>query len=93
MESVGLREANVHFTSYITKVRAGAEIILTDRGVPIAIIKPVTSAVSPLKIRLKQLEESGMLRRAKGEFTLSEAVSCKGGLISETVIDERRERC
>ena len=93
MESVGLREANVHFTSYITKVRAGAEIILTDRGVPIAIIKPITPAVSPLEIRIKQLEESGMLRRAKGEFTLTAPVSCKGGPISETVIDGRSERC
>ena len=93
MESVGLREANIHFTSYISKVRAGEEIILTDRGVPIAIIKPLTPAASPIKIRLKQLEESGMLRRAKGEFTLTEPVSCKGALISETVIDERRERC
>jgi len=93
MESVGLREANVNFTSYITKVRAGAEIILTDRGVPIAIIKPITPAVSPLKIRLKQLEDAGMLRLAKNEFTLTEPVSCKGCLISETVSEERRERC
>jgi len=93
METVGLREANVHFTSYIKKVRGGAEIILTDRGVPIAIIKPLTSNESTLKKRLDQLEASGMLHRAKGRLILSQPVSCQGGLIAETVTDQRSERC
>jgi prevent-host-death family protein len=74
METVGLREANVHFTSYIKKVRAGAEIVLTDRGTPVAIIKPITSNECPLEMRLTQ------------------PVLCKGGLISDTVTDLRRER-
>ena len=93
METVGLREANVHFASYLKKVRGGAEIILTDRGVPIAIIKPIISNTNPLAIKLDQLEAAGMLRRAKGEFILTTPVSCKGGLISKTVTDQRRERC
>jgi prevent-host-death family protein len=93
METVGLREANVHFTRYINKVRAGAEIVLTDRGTPVAIIKPITSNECPLEIRLDQLESAGMIHRAKGSLTLSQPVSCKGGLISDTVTDLRRERC
>jgi len=94
METVGLREANVHFTSYIKKVQSGAEIILTDKGIPIAVIKPIISTTTPpLKIRLDQLEASGMLRRAKGEFILTQPVSCKGASISKTITDERMADC
>ena len=38
---LGLREANQHFSKAIKAVRGGKEVILTERGRPIAIIKPV----------------------------------------------------
>ena len=38
---LGLREANQHFSKAIKAVRGGKEVILTERGRPIAIIKSV----------------------------------------------------
>jgi prevent-host-death family protein len=38
---LGLREANQRCSTAINAVRAGKEVILTDRGHPIAVIKPV----------------------------------------------------
>jgi prevent-host-death family protein len=37
---LGLREANQRFSKVIKAVRAGKEVVLTDRGCPIAVIKP-----------------------------------------------------
>ena len=41
---MGLREANQHFSKAIKAVKAGQEVVLTERGKPIAVIKPLASA-------------------------------------------------
>ena len=92
MESVGLREANLHFANYIKKVRGGAEIILTDRGTPVAIIKPLFQAAAPLEVKLAELADVGMIHLAQRPFALSPAVTCSGEMISATVAAMRQER-
>ena len=44
---LGLREANQHFSKAIKAVRAGKEVVLTERGQPIAVIKPIKIGTSP----------------------------------------------
>lgn len=38
---LGLREANQQFSKAIKAVRSGKEVVLTERGRPIALIKPI----------------------------------------------------
>ena len=38
---MGLREANQQFSKAIKAVKAGREVVLTERGKPIAVIKPL----------------------------------------------------
>ena len=38
---MGLREANQRFSKAIKAVKAGHEVVLTERGKPIAVIKPL----------------------------------------------------
>lgn len=38
---LGLREANQQFSRLVRAIRAGKEVILTDRGEAIAIVKPL----------------------------------------------------
>lgn len=92
MESVGLREANLHFANYIKKVRSGAEIILTDRGTPVAIIKPLTAAATPLEVKLEELATAGMIHLAEKPLVLSPPVVCNGETIAATVAAIRQER-
>lgn len=92
METVGLREANMHFANYIRKVRGGAEIILTDRGIPVAMIKPLTTAASDIEEKLAELDDSGLISLAKKPFAMPKPVICKGGMISDTISDLRRDR-
>ena len=60
---MGLREANQRFSQAIKVVRAGQEVILTERGTPIAVIRPLPRSVSPGEA-LRRLEAVGILRRA-----------------------------
>ena len=90
---VGLREANVHFSKYVSMVKNGKEIVLTERGLPIATIKPIPQEAAGMKKRIRLLEEKGMVRCGKtGKFPLHKPVSVRGGLISETVVKAREER-
>jgi prevent-host-death family protein len=38
---LGLREANQQFSKAIKAVRAGKEVVLTERGRPVAVIMPI----------------------------------------------------
>lgn len=44
---IGLREANQRFSRAIKAVKAGKEVVLTDRGKAIAVIKPLARARGP----------------------------------------------
>ena len=60
---MGLREANQHFSKAIKAVKAGREVVLTERGKPIAVIRPLPAPGS-WEASLRRLEAAGLLRRA-----------------------------
>ncbi len=92
MLKVGLREANMHFSKYVNMVRRGQEVVVTDRGNPIAVIKPLTREAGPEQ-RIRYLEELGILKRAtRSSLPPGVPVVIKGRPISETVSEEREER-
>ena len=43
---MGLREANQKFSKAIKAVKSGREVVLTERGKPIAVIKPLAPATT-----------------------------------------------
>lgn len=60
---VGLREANQRFSTIMKAVRRGEEVMLTERGKPLARIVPVRSTDSSEAV-VRQLEAAGLLRAA-----------------------------
>jgi len=90
---LGLREANQRFSKAIKAVKAGQEVVLTERGAPIAVIKPIaapqtredTSAI------VERLQSLGLLRRAQKQRPMpgGRPVTIKGGPLSRTVREER----
>lgn len=90
---MGLREANQHFTRAIKAVRAGQEVILTERGAPIAVIKPIQRWAGADEA-LRRLEASGILRRAANPMPMPAWTPrpLRGLPISETLRDERELR-
>lgn len=92
---MGLREANQQFSKAIKAVKAGKEVVLTERGKPIAVIKPLEQE-DKLKARIRRLEAEGILRSGpksgKPMPVWRSPVRIKGKPISETVSEERDER-
>jgi prevent-host-death family protein len=92
---MGLREANQSFSKAIKAVKSGKDVILTERGKPIAVIKPLAVEEDTDTVILR-LEAEGVLRRGpksgkpmpKWRFP----VRIKGQPIATTISEEREER-
>jgi prevent-host-death family protein len=93
MIKIGLREANIHFTKYIKMVRQGKEVIVTDRGTPIASIRPVLQEKASPEERILEMEKQGILKRpVKKAFFFHKLIHVPGKSISGAVMEERDER-
>ncbi len=90
---LGLREANQKFAQAIRAVRAGQEVVLTDRGQPIAVIRRI--AVDNEAARLGAMAATGLITLAERPGPMlrprwrPEVV--RGEPISETVSRDRDE--
>lgn len=92
MLQVGLREANMHFSKYLKIVRGGREVVVTERGIPVAIIKPLLKEEKP-EDKIKLLEERGVLQKAvKGKLSLCTPIAIAGKPMSETITEGREDR-
>ena len=88
---LGLREANQKFSKAIKAVKAGKEVILTERGKAIAVIKPLKRA-KDVDAVIRRLEAEGILRPAlkRGRMPVWRSpVRIKGKPLSETIREER----
>jgi prevent-host-death family protein len=89
---MGLREANQNFSKAIRAVKAGQEVVLTERGKPIAVITPVGPA--RLEAAMRRMEAAGLLIRATkpGPMPPFRPIRIKGEPMSETIRKMRDER-
>jgi prevent-host-death family protein len=91
---MGLREANQSFSKAMKAVKQGKEVVLTERGKPIAIIKPLEKNQNQETI-IQQLEAEGLLRPALKRGAVPKPtwkpIRVKGKPISQTISEERDE--
>jgi antitoxin (DNA-binding transcriptional repressor) of toxin-antitoxin stability system len=87
---LGLREANQHFSRAIRAVKGGREVVLTERGKAVAIIRPLPEP-DPTERTVRQLEAAGLLKAAEIREPLRpwRPRRIRGKGLSETVREER----
>ncbi len=92
---LGLREANQRFSKAIRAVRAGKEVILTERGRPVAVITPINREDAH-EATLRALVDEGFITLAarKGPMPTPNwrPARVKGQPLSRTVIEDREDR-
>jgi prevent-host-death family protein len=92
---LGLREANQRFSKAMRAVRAGQEVILTERGHPIAVIKPLRDEAVQ-EATLRAMVDEGLITPAarKGPMPAPSwrPVKVKGKPLSRIVIEDREDR-
>lgn len=92
---MGLREANQHFSRAVKAVKAGKKVVLTERGKPIAVIKPLR-ATEPADTAIQRLADEGRLRLAKMPGPIRrhgwKPIRTEGPPLSQTLREERDAR-
>jgi len=77
MIHAGVREARQNLSALLEEVRKGGEVLLTDRGKPVArLVPPIARAAKPFRSHAK----------------LRDSITVKGKPVSAIVIEEREDR-
>jgi prevent-host-death family protein len=89
MDTVGIRELKAHLSRYLRRVRAGARLLVTERGRTIAVINPVEA---PADVQwAHQLVAEGRARWGGGKPTgARNPVKLKGKRSASSVVLEDR---
>ena len=93
MSTVGVRELKNKLTQYLRRTKQGEELIVTERGKPIAIIQPIHSAgaVVSLEAKLARLAAQGRLSLpTRKPLKKIRPLKISGPPISQTILQDRR---
>jgi prevent-host-death family protein len=90
---VGVRELKTRLGSYLREVRRGRTIVVTDRGEPVAELRPITLAKAGDAALLDQLVALGRLSRAsKAPLSPFRPIRHKGPSLASAVVEGREDR-
>jgi len=91
--TVGARELKTRLGTYLQKVRRGATLVVTDRGEPIAELRPLGGNGSADEAGLAMLAAMGVVTRGEEpKVRPFRPVVSSGGSASEAVIEGREDR-
>ena len=93
MSTVGVRELKNSLTRYLRRTRQGEEVVVTDRGKPIAVIQPMRSAraLASVEARLAKMAAIGALSLPTAKSVRGlRRITVRGRPISRTILDDRR---
>ncbi len=94
MHYVGVRELKNRLTYYLKLTREGDNIIVTDRGKPMAILHNVTAMeeTAGVEERLVSLAGKGLVRlpRPKSRLSAERPRKAKGKAVSTLIVEDRR---
>jgi len=91
--SVGSRELKTRLGAYLREVRRGATLLVTDRGEPVAELRPLDNGTPGLDAGLAALEALGVItRNPKARLEPFRPLRSSGRPASEAVIEGREDR-
>lgn len=96
MKTAAVSELKARLSEFLTQVKAGNEVLITDRGKPVARLVPVTSSdVKGRKQSLISMEKQGLIKLGtsklpKGFWRMKRGED-RGGLVRKALLEEREE--
>jgi prevent-host-death family protein len=92
-KAVGARELKTRLGRYLREVRRGGTIVVTDRGEPVAELRPIAVAKGGSTARLDQLVALGYLSRTSpAGLAPFRSIRHKGPALSRAVAEDREDR-
>jgi prevent-host-death family protein len=92
MRRVGSREFKNRLGRYLSAVRKGQSLLITDRGQPVAKVTPPDPEEvheDSLEKRLRELEAQGYIQLAKGRMKKFKPIPSRGKPASQMIIEDR----
>ena len=90
---VGAREFKARLGTYLRQVREGQTLTITDRGRPVAKVTPVEMTGQSIAARLDRLRAEGVVTGTGRPLPrVAAPIAGRGGLFSETLTDDRKDR-
>ena len=90
METVGVRDLKANLSRHLRRVRAGARLVVTDRGTPLATLAPVDASVEQ-EWAHRLVAEGRATWNGKPPRSPAKGVRQKGStLASDAVLEDRR---
>ena len=87
VEHIGLRHLRNGLGGYVRRVRSGQSLLITDRGLPVARLSPVTAESE----RRALLEAEGLMEWSQGKPAgLTHPPQVRDGTVADLVIQGRR---
>lgn len=94
MKTIGVAELKAHLSRYLDHVKNGHEVLVTERGLPVAKIVPLRAAEA-LDSRRERLAKAGLLRLGSGRISpllLKPPKGPRRGFgVLKALLDERAE--
>ncbi len=93
MSTVGIKELKNRLTHYLRRTKQGEEVIVTERGKPIALIQRIQSVqyVESREARLAQLAAQGLVTLPTRKLLKKiRPVKVGGPPISQIILEDRR---
>lgn len=86
----GVKEVRDHFTKYLKRVKEGEEIVVTERGKPVALFKPVPEGKS-LQDKLELASVKGLIQLPlkKEHIYTHKKIKLSGKSITDIILEER----
>jgi prevent-host-death family protein len=92
MKTAAVSELKAHLSEYLNEVKVGGEVIVTDRGKPVARLVPVVHSLLPKESLLK-LQKQGLIKTGNGklpeDFWVAERPEDPDGLVLKALLEER----
>lgn len=95
MKTAGVAELKAHLSRYLERVKAGQEVTITERGLPVAKLVPFERA-GQARSRRDRLVRAGVLLPGRGRIRAQllkppPGDPALGHSVLEALIEERRE--
>ncbi len=94
MKTAAVSELKARLSEYLSHVKAGTEVLITDRGKPVARLVPV-SRFKGINESLARMEKQGLIRLGTGKlskgFWKMPRPHDHGDLVLKALLEEREE--
>jgi prevent-host-death family protein len=94
MKTAAIADLKARLSEYLKRIKAGEEVLITERGLPVARLVPLERGTRRAT-RRDRLARAGLLRPGRGRARKMLLAPPKGkrprGSVVEALIEERRE--